>query len=36
MEHVVTAPGGGNVADLFVSVGDQVVRGQRLAAVEPR
>ncbi len=35
MEHAVTASRGGVVADLFVSAGDQVIRGQRLANVEP-
>jgi acetyl/propionyl-CoA carboxylase alpha subunit len=36
MEHAVTAPRDGTIADLFVGPGDQVVRGQRLAIVEPR
>jgi acetyl-CoA/propionyl-CoA carboxylase biotin carboxyl carrier protein len=36
MEHAVTAPRDGTVADLYVQPGDQVVRGQRLAIVEPR
>ena len=35
MEHAVTSPASGTVADLFVRAGDQVVRGQRLAVVEP-
>jgi acetyl-CoA/propionyl-CoA carboxylase biotin carboxyl carrier protein len=35
MEHAVTASQAGIVADLFVRAGDQVVRGQRLAIVEP-
>ncbi|MBA2718133.1 MAG: helix-turn-helix domain-containing protein [Chloroflexi bacterium] len=35
MEHGVVAPVGGRLADLQVRVGEQVVRGQRLAAVEP-
>ena len=34
MEHVVIAPGAGRIADLGVRVGDQVVRGQVLAAIE--
>jgi biotin carboxyl carrier protein len=36
MEHAVAAPSRGTVADVFVDVGDQVQRGQRLAVVEPR
>jgi acetyl-CoA/propionyl-CoA carboxylase biotin carboxyl carrier protein len=35
MEHAVTAPSTGRVADVLVREGDQVVRGQRLAIVEP-
>jgi acetyl-CoA/propionyl-CoA carboxylase, biotin carboxylase, biotin carboxyl carrier protein len=35
MEHVVVAPIDGRLADLAVAPGDQVVRGQRLATVEP-
>ncbi|HKB28246.1 MAG TPA: acetyl-CoA carboxylase biotin carboxyl carrier protein subunit, partial [Candidatus Limnocylindrales bacterium] len=35
MEHVVHAPVGGTVAELAVRPGDQVVRGQTLAIVEP-
>jgi 3-methylcrotonyl-CoA carboxylase alpha subunit len=35
MEHAVAAPSKGTVADVFVRVGDQVQRGQRLAVVEP-
>jgi propionyl-CoA carboxylase alpha chain len=35
MEHAVTAPHDGVVADLDVRQGDQVTRGQRLAVVEP-
>jgi excisionase family DNA binding protein len=35
MEHAVTTPGAGRIADLFVEAGDQVSRGQRLAIVEP-
>ncbi len=35
MEHVVTAPIGGRLADLRVRPADQVVRGQVLAIVEP-
>jgi biotin carboxyl carrier protein len=35
MEHAVTTPGAGRLADLFVAAGDQVSRGQRLAIVEP-
>jgi acetyl/propionyl-CoA carboxylase alpha subunit len=35
MEHAVMASHSGVVTDLFVGVGDQVVRGQRLAIVEP-
>ena len=35
MEHAVAAPSHGRVADVFVRVGDQVQRGQRLAIVEP-
>jgi acetyl-CoA/propionyl-CoA carboxylase biotin carboxyl carrier protein len=35
MEHAVTVSHSGVVADLFVRAGDQVVRGQRLAVVEP-
>jgi acetyl-CoA/propionyl-CoA carboxylase biotin carboxyl carrier protein len=35
MEHVVATPSRGTLADVFVRVGDQVQRGQRLAVVEP-
>jgi acyl-CoA carboxylase subunit alpha len=35
MEHAVAASSSGTVADVFVRVGDQVQRGQRLAVVEP-
>jgi acetyl-CoA/propionyl-CoA carboxylase biotin carboxyl carrier protein len=35
MEHAVTAPSDGRVGDVFVREGDQVIRGQRLAIVEP-
>jgi excisionase family DNA binding protein len=35
MEHAVTTSRDGTVADLLVRAGDQVVRGQRLAVVEP-
>jgi 3-methylcrotonyl-CoA carboxylase alpha subunit len=35
MEHAVTAPREGVVADVVVHQGDQVTRGQRLAVVEP-
>ena len=35
MEHAVMASHAGVVTDLFVGAGDQVVRGQRLAIVEP-
>jgi acetyl-CoA/propionyl-CoA carboxylase, biotin carboxylase, biotin carboxyl carrier protein len=35
MEHAVAAPSNGTVADVFVRVGDQVQRGQRLALIEP-
>jgi acetyl/propionyl-CoA carboxylase alpha subunit len=35
MEHAVTTTRAGTVADVFVQVGDQVARGQRLALVEP-
>jgi len=35
MEHAVTASHPGVVTDLLVRAGDQVVRGQRLAIVEP-
>ena len=35
MEHAVTAPRAGVVADVEVQQGAQVVRGQRLAVVEP-
>ena len=35
MEHAVTAPRDGVVADVVVRQGDQVTRGQRLAVVEP-
>jgi biotin carboxyl carrier protein len=34
MEHAVVAPQDGTVTDLFVRVGEQVTRGQRLAVVE--
>ncbi len=36
MEHAVTATRAGTVVDLVVRAGEQVVRGQRLATVEPR
>ena len=36
MEHAVTATRAGTVVDLVVRAGEQVVRGQRLAIVEPR
>jgi acetyl-CoA/propionyl-CoA carboxylase biotin carboxyl carrier protein len=35
MEHVVAASSPGRLVELFVHVGDQVQRGQRLAVVEP-
>jgi biotin carboxyl carrier protein len=35
MEHVVTAPGPGRVAELSVAPGDQVTRGAVLARIEP-
>jgi acetyl/propionyl-CoA carboxylase alpha subunit len=35
MEHAVTSTLAGRVADVFVRAGDQVMRGQRLAIVEP-
>ena len=35
MEHAVASTSAGRVAELFVRVGDQVQRGQRLALVEP-
>jgi acetyl-CoA/propionyl-CoA carboxylase biotin carboxyl carrier protein len=35
MEHAVVAPMTGTLADLSVRAGDQVARGQALAAVEP-
>ena len=35
MEHAVTAPRPGVVADVAVREGEQVTRGQRLAVVEP-
>ncbi len=35
MEHVATSSIAGRVIDLTVSPGDQVVRGQRLATIEP-
>jgi biotin carboxyl carrier protein len=35
MEHVVTAPVSGRVAELLVRPADQVTRGQALATVEP-
>ncbi len=35
MEHIVTAPFAGRIADIRVRPGDQVSRGQRLATVEP-
>jgi excisionase family DNA binding protein len=36
MEHVVAAPHMGTVAEVRVAAGDQVVRGQLLAVVEPQ
>ena len=35
MEHAITAPRAGVIADIGVRQGDQVTRGQRLAVVEP-
>jgi propionyl-CoA carboxylase alpha chain len=35
MEHAVAATSAGRVSELFIRVGDQVQRGQRLAVVEP-
>jgi biotin carboxyl carrier protein len=35
MEHVVAAGAAGRVEGLTVATGDQVVRGQRLASIEP-
>ena len=35
MEHVVVASGAGRIGEILVRAGDQVVRGQRLATVEP-
>ncbi|MDQ3127723.1 MAG: excisionase family DNA-binding protein [Chloroflexota bacterium] len=35
MEHVVVASGAGRLSDLQVRVGQQVVRGERLASIEP-
>jgi propionyl-CoA carboxylase alpha chain len=35
MEHVVTAPRPGRLADLLVKPADQVTRGQVLAVIEP-
>jgi biotin carboxyl carrier protein len=35
MEHAVTAPRDGLIADVVVHQGDQVTRGERLAVVEP-
>ena len=35
MEHGVTSPIAGRVAEVLVSVGDQVERNQRLATIEP-
>ena len=35
MEHVVSAPLDGRIAEIAVTVGNQVDRGMRLATVEP-
>ncbi|MGZ9160131.1 MAG: ATP-binding protein [Candidatus Limnocylindrales bacterium] len=35
MEHAVTAPIAGTIADVDVRVGDQVQRGQRVVVIEP-
>jgi acetyl-CoA/propionyl-CoA carboxylase biotin carboxyl carrier protein len=35
MEHAVTAPIDGHLTELAVTLGDQVTRGQALAAIEP-
>jgi biotin carboxyl carrier protein len=35
MEHAVTAPIDGHLTELAVAPGDQVARGQTLAAIEP-
>ena len=35
MEHIVTAPGPGRLAELHVQQGEQVIRGQLLAVIEP-
>jgi 3-methylcrotonyl-CoA carboxylase alpha subunit len=35
MEHVLTAPRDGVVAEVLVSVGDQVAEGRQLMSLEP-